>query len=286
LIPQWRLIPFGRFDAARNMAADDVLARSVLAGDAPATLRFYGWSAPAVTIGAFQKIEEVDLDECRRLGVHVVRRPTGGRAILHRPDELTYSFSSRFSSNISSNISSNAASDAATGNSSGNSSGVFSESVLENYKAINTAFYIAFRNLGIDVTISERRLKRPEIPAGNPLCFASTSYSELSVNGKKIAGSAQKKYKNGFLQQGSIPFISSDDLSKIIFKGSSDGRDTCTVLQAAPNASMDDLMQAITAAFEERFGVSMTQGRLTESEKSQIDDSIEKYGSDVWNLRR
>jgi lipoate-protein ligase A len=273
-IPQWRLIRFQRFDAVRNMAADDALAESVLAGLAPPTLRFYGWSAPAVTIGAFQKIEEVDLDECKRLGVSVVRRPTGGRAILHHPDELTYSFSSRFSY-----------SGFPTGSAS-NESGVFSESVLDNYKAINTAFYIAFKNLGIDVTISERRLKRPEIPAGNPLCFASTSYSELSVGGRKLAGSAQKKYKDGFLQQGSIPFIASDDLSKIIFKGIGDGHDTCTVHQAAPNVGIEDLTKAITAAFEERFGVTMTEGGFTVSEVLKTNERLEKYSSDGWNLRK
>jgi lipoate-protein ligase A len=250
------------------MAVDEALAESVLAGDVPPTLRFYGWSAPSVTIGAFQRLREaVDLDECARLGVPVVRRPTGGRAVLHHPEELTYSFSSR------------------------NTAGTFfSESVLENYKAINSAFHSAFKTLGIDVSISDRRLKRPEIAhvhGGNPLCFASTSYSELSVGGRKIAGSAQRKYKGGFLQQGSIPFLSEDGfmLSKKIFRGGGD--EAYSIRQAAPNLRIVELMRAITAAFEERFGVSMTEGGLTERETSKADELVErKYGLDKWNARK
>lgn len=89
---RWRLLPFAAYRGAMNMAVDETVADTVRAGGPP-TVRFYAWSPGAVSIGAFQSAaEEVDLDECRRRGVEVVRRRTGGGAVYHDPrGEVTYS---------------------------------------------------------------------------------------------------------------------------------------------------------------------------------------------------
>src|SRR5437879_6894081 len=86
----WRLLLDKPASGAWNMAVDEVLLDGVAAGTAPPTLRFYEWTPPCLSLGYFQPFEVVDVDGCRALGVEVVRRPTGGRAILH-DRELTYS---------------------------------------------------------------------------------------------------------------------------------------------------------------------------------------------------
>lgn len=87
-----RVISFSAHDAASNMALDEAIARAVGAGASPPTLRLYGWDPPAVSIGYFQEVEgEVDMDFCEANGIGVVRRLTGGGAVLHTRGELTYS---------------------------------------------------------------------------------------------------------------------------------------------------------------------------------------------------
>src|ERR1700736_340121 len=86
----WRLLLDPPAAGGWNMAVDEVLLDGVAEGSAPPTLRFYEWAPPCLSLGYFQPFEVVDVDGCRSLGVDVVRRPTGGRAILH-DRELTYS---------------------------------------------------------------------------------------------------------------------------------------------------------------------------------------------------
>ena len=89
----WRLLPFEVRSAALNMAIDEAVLESVAVLSSPPTIRFYGWSPSAVSIGCFQSIaDEVDLGRCRELGIEVVRRRTGGGAVFHAESgEVTYS---------------------------------------------------------------------------------------------------------------------------------------------------------------------------------------------------
>lgn len=88
------LVKFEYGDAFFNMALDEAIMRSVGRGASPPTLRLYGWDPPAVSVGYFQEVkEEVDLEFCQVRGIQVVRRISGGGAVLHTPKELTYSFS-------------------------------------------------------------------------------------------------------------------------------------------------------------------------------------------------
>ena len=89
----WRLLPFHRHRAAVNMAIDEAVAEAVGEGIAPPTMRFYAWEPSAVSIGRFQRLrDEVDVAECTRQGVDVVRRRSGGGAVSHdRTGEITYS---------------------------------------------------------------------------------------------------------------------------------------------------------------------------------------------------
>ncbi|HEY8368026.1 MAG TPA: hypothetical protein VIM86_01805, partial [Thermodesulfobacteriota bacterium] len=86
---RWRRLGFEVRSGAANMALDAATLAAVEAGEAPPTLRLYAFSPPALSLGYGQPDDEVDREACRRLGIDVVRRPTGGRAVLHERD-LTY----------------------------------------------------------------------------------------------------------------------------------------------------------------------------------------------------
>ncbi|VAX30392.1 Lipoate-protein ligase A, partial [hydrothermal vent metagenome] len=168
----------GISDASSNMAVDEAVAEMALKGIVPPTLRFYGWTVPSVSLGCFQKSEDIDREYCEYRDIPIVRRPTGGRAILHG-SEITYSFTSR------------------------NAVPPFSSGLLSSYGHLSRAFYTALKSLGIDVEMKNRR-EKGRILTGSALCFQSVSYGELSINSRKVIGSAQKRWKEGFLQQGSI----------------------------------------------------------------------------------
>jgi lipoate-protein ligase A len=90
---RWRFLGFQVAEPQMALAIDDAIAEAVSLGESGPTIRFYGWSRPAVSIGRYQEVERVaDKEECARLGVELLRRRTGGGAVLHSPTgEVTYS---------------------------------------------------------------------------------------------------------------------------------------------------------------------------------------------------
>ena len=264
MIPQWRLIDSGPCRASYNMAIDEAIATSARRGAAPPTLRFYGWDRPSLSLGCFQTTDGVDIAYCRTHDIPVVRRPTGGRAILHG-DELTYSFS------------------APTGRPH------FAGSLLESYRSISSAFLLAFKKIGIPAE-SKMTRERGRVLTGSPLCFASSSYGEILVNRGKLVGSAQKRWRDGLLQQGSIPYAYEEETMRRIFteKGAPPEDDCRTSLRCEmPDFSEMRLKGAITAAFEETFGVSLPASAPS-PEESRLAAELEtaKYLQGSWNLRR
>jgi lipoate-protein ligase A len=178
----WRFVDTGTHDAASNMAFDEALLTMHEAGTVPPTLRVYGWCQPTLSLGYAQNVQqEVDLASCRAQGIAVVRRPTGGRAVLH-DQEVTYSV-----------VMPAACTDGP-------------HTITEHYRRIGMALAAALQFLGLPV-----QLARPQIRAvatrapASPACFAALSRYELSVAGKKIVGSAQKRTQHALLQHGSIP---------------------------------------------------------------------------------
>jgi lipoate-protein ligase A len=264
----WRLMDCGKRDASYNMALDEAIATFVKAGDAPPTLRFYGWDTPSVSIGAFQKLSDINLQYCKSHSIAIVRRPTGGRAILHG-DELTYSFSA-------------------------SNNGFFSGSLLATYRALSSAMCSAFTMLGIEVDMQSKRASGKDIMR-SPLCFRSTSYGEITCQGRKIVGSAQKRWQEGFLQQGSIPY--SVDHEKIVKVFSAENTMQVSSALSAPidfNKSMiglkdmirdfDDRVfrQCLKRAFEQIFSIRLVFDRPSDPEESLARQlAIEKYQSPV-----
>jgi len=260
----WRFIESGLCDAAYNMALDEAIAAAVRNGDSPPTLRLYGWRQPSVSLGAFQKITDVDTSYCAAHDVHVVRRPTGGRGILHG-EELTYSFSAR-------------------------NEGLFSQGLLDVYKKISAAFSLGLQRLGLSVKMETRR-ERGSNRERSPLCFQSTSYGELTINGKKVIGSAQKRWGDGFLQQGSIPYTIDHTALAAVFKNKGQ-RARLRRGKEEDFAGLRDLVHGfgpqvfkvyIKESFEILFGVSLLESLPADQEVAQAHLlCAQKYREPLW----
>jgi lipoate-protein ligase A len=185
-LADWRLIVDDHADGATNMAVDAAILDTVIDGASPPTLRFYAWSPPCLSLGRNQPLADVDLEVCRALGVDVVRRPTGGRAILHT-DELTYS------------VALIQTDPRATGD------------VVESYRRLSEGLQAGLRCLGVDVVQAAGQNKpATELTA---VCFETASDCEITAGGRKLVGSAQWRARGGVLQHGSLPLCG--DLTRI-----------------------------------------------------------------------
>lgn len=258
----WRLVDSGPCPAPYNMALDEAIATEVRKGRVPPTLRLYGWETPSVSLGSFQKVSDVDLHYCTKHDIPVVRRPTGGRAIFHR-DELTYSFSA------------------------GNGD-FFSGGLLDTYRQLSVALKSSLGMLGVEIIVKTERESR-SILTRSPLCFRSTSYGELTINGKKLIGSAQKRWKDGFLQQGSMPYSTEEEVTRKIFNLASVSGINESMIglrEVLPGLDPADLKEAIRTAFERTFRVSLLSSGPSQ-EESHLAKELEsrKYLSSQWNLQ-
>ena len=258
----WRLIDTGSCKAAYNMALDEAIATAVRKNNAPPTLRLYGWITPSVSIGCFQKISDIDREYCIEKRIPIVRRPTGGRAILHN-DEITYSFSVK------------------------TTSGIFSKGLLDSYKMVSKAFSLAFLRIGLT---PELTLHRGTCHTRSPLCFQSASYGEITIHNKKVIGSAQKRWPKGLLQQGSIPYIVDKDEMSKIFRLESVHMllgDLTGLKEMIHGLNPDDLKNTIRTAFEETFYIKLMTSSPSKEELS-LAEELEacKYLSYQWNFQR
>ena len=170
-----RIIIDGACDGAANMARDAALLDEHRPGDPP-VLRLYRWRPPAVSYGYNQSLDGFDAAAIAAAGFGLVRRPTGGRAILHA-DELTY---------------------AVVGASP---SPLFGETLHATYTRINEALLLFLRDLGLAADVSGGESRDD---ARGLVCFKSAGRHEISVQGRKLVGSAQRRHGGAFLQHGSI----------------------------------------------------------------------------------
>ncbi|MDW7738976.1 MAG: lipoate--protein ligase family protein [Bacillota bacterium] len=178
---QWRLILDPPMTGLDNMQKDIAIMEEVASGECPPTLRLYRWSPPTLSIGYFQDEDEVvNLEGCREKGIDVVRRPTGGRAVLHY-HELTYSI---VVPEIHPFI---------------NRGGV-----LDAYRAISRGIVTAFSLLGITASITPEKEGQAGLAPGS--CFDTPSAYEIKIDGKKVVGSAQLRRDGIVLQHGAILF--------------------------------------------------------------------------------
>jgi len=236
------LIVDGPVDGAMNMAIDRAVLRAHEAGDVPPTVRLYRWSVPTVSIGRFQHVSDVDAALCVSGGIDVVRRPTGGRGVLH-DDELTYSVVAGVAEGLP-------------------------RGVIASYKVLCGALVEAYRSLGVDAQLTSR--SSGDRAAG--ACYLHTTSADLSLGAAKLSGSAQVWEGGSCLQHGS--FVRGRDvvLEAAIF-GLNDearvalSRQAATMVDALGRApDMQRIADAVVAGFEDVFGIRLEPGTLSSRE--------------------
>lgn len=263
MMRQWRLIYDSPANGAHNMAVDDAILESVIAGESLPTLRFYAWSPPCLSLGYAQSAEDADLARIEAFGWEIVRRPTGGKAILHT-DELTYSVAMPSDHPL------------AIGD------------IVESYRRISQALIAALQFLGVDPH-SEKMTPNGEQPGA--VCFETPSHYEITVGGRKLIGSAQMRRKNGVLQHGSLPLYGDlgricdalaypDAITRESAKQKVDQR--ALTLEAALGRAIDwqIVADAIVDGFRNTFDDTFVVDGLSLSEQRYAQDLIEgRYNS-------
>ncbi|NLU42858.1 MAG: lipoate--protein ligase family protein [Firmicutes bacterium] len=275
----WRLIVSPPLSGTENMAIDEAIMIAVREEKVPPTVRFYRWQPPTLSIGAFQSVaREVDVDRCKALGVGFVRRPTGGRAVLH-DDEVTYSFIVNESHPL------------------------IPPGVRESYQIAASAIVDGLVSMGVPAQMYARndaaadRAARPGTGHA-PACFDSSSWYEITVDDKKLVGSAQWREKGTLLQHGSILLSLDVDRLMEVLRFSSEERkaisrellvsrtETISNVLGRP-VSFDETVSALISGFSKRLDTRLEAEDLTDYE---IDLArrleAEKYGSREWLHRK
>lgn len=267
----WRLIKTPPAPGDWNMAVDEAILQAVGRDEVLPTLRLYAWDPPCISLGYAQSYQDVDEKALLANGWEIVRRATGGRAILHT-DELTYSVigpghEPRLEGDI-----------------------------LSSYKRISQALLHTLENLKLSVKALPKE-KTSKGTVYDPVCFDVPSNYEITVDGKKLVGSAQARRKEGVLQHGTLPLFG--DLTRITQalaypdeKKRQDAADKLLVrATTAENAlgkkvSWNEAAEAMILAFTNELNIEFSIGELTEKEIIQTKQLIkEKYGNSNWNKK-
>ena len=246
-VDTWRLLIDPPGPAGYNMAVDEALAESCRTGASGPTLRLYGWDRLSISLGYFQRPEEVaDFDRCRERGIPVVRRTTGGRAVYHHRD-VTYSVVAPIPHPP------------------------FPPTIRGTYEVVARALFAGLAALGLRVEYHPRDPERPRRGIGSPLCFDSTSRDELTLDGKKVIGSAQRRWKTAFLQHGSILLAHDPAEAAPWFRGAPSDSESIPVLNANERGlTPDDLHRALIPAWEHTLGIRLLPGNLSPEETAAV----------------
>jgi lipoate-protein ligase A len=224
---------------AYNMAVDEELLARAQAGEQVPVLRIYTWDPAAVSIGRFQKIEEaVNASVCQQRGFDIVRRITGGRAVLHWR-ELTYSIIARTDDPL------------------------FPANVLGTYKLIAAGLLQGLWNLGIPAEMVSRSNKHAALvkkAAKDAACFSSPSWYEILAHNRKIIGSAQRRLSGAFLQHGSILLDFDAALEAEVIPGGGSGDCVTSIRKELGKAvPLDEVKQAFVRGFSEELGIDFIE---------------------------
>ena len=276
----WRLLLTPPAHGAWNMAVDETLLESVGRGASLPTLRLYAWHPPCLSLGYAQPFSDIDRPRLLARGWDLVRRPTGGRAILHS-DELTYSVV--------------APPDEPR----------LAGTLLESYNRLAQALLAALQSLGLPVEIQEHAalpaahlcLRHWRRQNTNPVCFEVPSTYEITVGGKKLVGSAQARRKEGVLQHGSLPL--SGDLTRILqvlafpnevarLRAAERLLAHATTVESALGrpVSWEAAAQAFVDAFRDTLYLNFEPCHLTSTEMARVKELVKnKYAHPEWTQR-
>lgn len=263
----WRLINTGASDGAANMAIDEAIMRSVAESRSPPTLRFYGWAPPCVSVGYSQSVrKEVDLERCRERGYTWVRRPTGGRAILH-VDELTYSVvAPRGEARVAGDI-------------------------ITSYRRLSMGLVEGLRTLHGGVVQADRM----ETDSGvekSAACFDVPSHYEVTAYGRKLVGSAQVRRNGVVLQHGALPLMG--DVSRLVDVLALQEPDRVALRDKLLERAIaldevvgrvvpfDEAVEALTRGFMSALNLELAPGELSPFERAAAEALMSRYTGDEW----
>ena len=268
-----RLLAESRFTpGAWNMAVDCAVAEAVGRGQQLPTLRLYGWQPFCLSLGYGQRIAEADMAALKGRGWDMVRRPSGGKAILHG-DELTYSLSLPLSHEL------------ARGD------------VVTSYRRISAGLAAGLEILGLSARAEPKDAHGNAAQTG-PVCFVVPSHYEIEVGGRKLIGSAQVRRSGAMMQHGTLPLHG--DIGRIcnaLAFGSDEERESearivrkrATTLCDAlgRTVSWSEAAAAMRQGFEKAFCVEFAAGELSSDECKRADELLEgRFGNPDYTAKR
>lgn len=252
---QWRFVLSEPLHGSTNMAVDEALLRSVREGGPP-TIRIYSWDGPCISLGRLQDTHDLlDRDLCASQNVALVRRPTGGRALLHHLGEVTYSITA-------------SESDPRLG-----------KDVLGSYRSVNEALVGGLHSLGVNAATRERPPLWPNTGVGIG-CFEAAYRHEVYWAGRKIVASAQRRQGGALLQQGTIPgretgaalasYLHLGPGERVVLTRELNER-TGTLERALDHLpSLAQAAEALADSFRETWGIDLVNGALTSKELALV----------------
>jgi len=272
----WRLLHSPLANGATNMAIDEAILRAVAEGIAPPTLRFFGWTPPCLSLGYAQPAAEVDAGRLNRLGYGLVRRPTGGRAILHT-DELTYSVIAPMDEPR------------------------VRGGVVESYQQLSAGLLAGLAHLGLAVRADKEYGAAEAGLARGPVCFEVPSNYEITAGSggqpRKLLGSAQVRKLGVVLQHGTLPLTG--DIGRIcdtlVFDSEAEReqvrrrvheRATTVAEVMGREVPWDEAATALAQGFAEALNLDWRPAPLTPREQALAEQMrVEKYATYGWNKR-
>jgi len=254
----WRLLKLETYNAFVNMATDEAIMKARIENHVQNTLRFYCWNPSAVSIGRFQSVKkEVQLDNCRKHGVDVVRRITGGGTVYHDPEnEITYSMVA-------------------------NKKDLEAPDITAVYAEIYAGLAEAVKILGLRADFKKGNVK---------------TCPNLMVNGKKISGSAQSHKRGVVLQHGTLLVdVKLEKMFTFLrvpwartcmeVVGVAKRKITSVKKELDRNVSVEEVEEALVRGFQKALNIKLVEGKLTLYEK-ELSEKLckEKYATVDWNF--
>ncbi len=256
----------GAQDCYHNMAIDEVLAIRSVPHDKKSIFRVYRWHPYAISLGYNQNPDDLNMEKCKQDKIDIVRRPTGGRAVLHA-EEITYSIIIPKESDF------------------------FSSDVLTTYNQINRGILTGLHLIGVKAELVEHSAEeekkniayKHKIP-----CFSKSAKYEIAYQGRKLVGSAQRRYDNSILQHGSIlvgtfhlhlaDYIAALKGTRVEKFRQALAEKTISISQILPiKINYDKIVWAIKTGFQRCFDIYFFEGQLTPQENAEAQKLVKKY---------
>ena len=267
---QWRVIYDEPRSGAENMAIDQAIMEAVGRDVMPPTLRLYRWQPACLSLGYAQSVSDVDVERLQQHGWDLVRRPTGGKAILHT-DELTYSVALP------------------------EDNPVVRGGVIESYRRLSSALLAGLERLAVSADITSREEAGR---ATGAVCFEVPSDYEVTAAGRKLIGSAQVRRQQTVLQHGTIPLygdvsricdalVFADDLARQTARDHVQSCATTIERVVGKRLKWQTVAEALQISFAETFNLDLRQGTLSSAEWNRAEELIETvYDSTDWTQKR